>query len=120
MKFDTFAKKAERLKTTCFIVKNEVLEVSKNKLFLRRIGANLRLEKDGSKEGPGGRKRGRKWEPESAENAKKSKKRRSQKRVKNVKNQKPQTKNRSPKMDVWGIPRGGPLKLSIDTKPYVV
>ena len=47
MKFDRFAKKAGRLKTTCFIVKNDVLEVSKSKLFLRRIGANLRLEKDG-------------------------------------------------------------------------
>ena len=47
MKFDTFAKKAERLKTTCFIVKNEVLEVSKSKLFLPRLGPILRLEIDG-------------------------------------------------------------------------
>ena len=52
MKFDTFAKKAERLKTTCFIVKNEVLEVSKSKLFLPRIGPILRLEKDRQKRRP--------------------------------------------------------------------
>jgi len=52
MKFDRFAKKARRLKTTCFIVKNDVLEVSKSELFLPRIGPILRLEKNRQKRRP--------------------------------------------------------------------